>query len=160
MERKQNIQSGELGVPGVIKRLGAERNRWHNKLLECLFFIAGIVLFIWFLRDTWIDNGSKFFSNIQSEDKKEITTLNESAPTYFDRGEYDKALAVSEQRIKLNENDVEAWVDKGMALFSMKNCAEATASLYHASMIETTDAELHSWAEDTLNSVMNECKTS
>ena len=91
--------------------------------------------------------------------KQEMEALKKSTRAYFDAGQFDKALEGSKQELALDGNDIEAWVDNGMALFSLKKCPEANAALYHASMIETGDADLHNWAGDMLTSVLNQCKS-
>jgi hypothetical protein len=68
--------------------------------------------------------------------------------------DYSGALQNAQAAIKIDPNYVDAYVDEGMALYSMGNCPEGAAALYHASMLSPTDDGI----SEMLGSILNKCK--
>jgi regulator of sirC expression with transglutaminase-like and TPR domain len=72
-------------------------------------------------------NQTKEFPYSQEEIKQAIIYFNETK-------EFQTALVLANEYISLYPNDVEGWTHRGFAYFGLRDCAQATANLMHASM--------------------------
>lgn len=68
--------------------------------------------------------------------------------------DYSGALAAAESAIKIDPNYVDAYIDKGMALYSMDKCLDGAASLYHAVNLDPENETLGA----ILGSMLSECE--
>lgn len=66
---------------------------------------------------------------------------------------YSEALEKAEIAIQLNPNYIEAWVDKGMALYLSGDCTGASAALYHAVNLDPEDERVG----DMLGAILGKC---
>lgn len=89
-----------------------------------------------------------------SPQTKSPQELHDQAYELMQAKDYSGALAAAQAAIKIDPNYIDAYIDEGMALYSMGKCAEGAASLYHASTLAPTDESI----SEMLGSVLNSCK--
>lgn len=68
-------------------------------------------------------------------------------------GQYQEAAVQSDILTRLEPENFDAWINKGMALISLGYCAEATAAAYHATMMENIGSDSHQYAEVFLDAI-------
>lgn len=82
-----------------------------------------------------------------------IKQLHEEAYELMQAKDYPGALKKAEAAIQFDPNYINAYVDKGMALYSMGKCADGATSLYHAVNLDPENENLGAM----LGSVLNKC---
>ena len=80
--------------------------------------------------------------------------LHEETYELMQKEEYSQALEKAEASIKIDPNYLDAWVDKGMALYGMGKCTDGAAALYHAVNLDPENEMIGAM----LGSMLNECK--
>ena len=80
--------------------------------------------------------------------------LHEETYELMQKEEYYQALERAEAAIKIDPNYLDAWVDKGMALYEMGKCTDGAAALYHAVNLDPENEMIG----DMLGSMLNKCK--
>lgn len=80
--------------------------------------------------------------------------LHEQAYSLMQEKDYPGALEKARAAIRISPDYIEGWVDQGIALYSMGECAEGAASLYHASMLSPSNETVN----EILGSMLSKCK--
>ena len=119
--------------------------------------------------ETYSDTDGSFTLRIKDQVKNQLSMqceknnsqrinlkkLHDEAYMLMQAKDYSGAIKKAEVAIQLNPSYVDAWVDKGMALYSMGKCTDGAASLYHAVNLDPENEDLGAM----LGSMLNKCNT-